>query len=103
MAQLTLRVDEELVDQLKASAAAAGTSVNRWATVVLRAAVDPELEGEEHERVRARLRRAGLLDEPRPSVNSRRPDPAELEQAGRLAGRGRPLSDYVREERVERG
>ncbi len=102
MAQLTLRADDELVEDLKASAAAAGTSMNRWALMVLRAAVDPANEGDEVERIRARLRRAGLLEEPVPWVGRQRPDPAAVEEAGRLAGTGKPLSDYVIEDREER-
>ncbi len=99
MAQLTLRADGELVEQLKASAAAAGASMNQWATMVLRAAVDPDLEGEEAERIRERLRRAGLLEESGEIVRRARPSPQELEAAGRVAGRGKALSTYVVEER----
>lgn len=61
MAQLTIRVDEELASDLKAHAAGAGRSLNSWVVAVLRAAIDPELADSELERVRARLGRAGLL------------------------------------------
>lgn len=50
------------------SAEDAGVSLNQWATLVLRAAVDPALGGDEVERIRARLRRAGVLEEPQASV-----------------------------------
>jgi len=98
MKQVTLRLSEDLVDQLKAAAAASGNSLNGWVTVVLGAAVDPDLEDDETERVRARLRRAGLLvEEPRRSV--KRPDEERLARARAAAGRGRPLSDFVSEGR----
>lgn len=93
MAQLTLRIDDELADAIKAAAVARRHSVNRFATEVLRAAVDPDLAGDEAQQVRERLARAGLLAESgqvRP-----RPDAAAVARARRRAGRGTRLSDLV--------
>ena len=61
MTQLTLRVPDELVDRLKIAARERGESVNRWATAVLAAAVDPTFAGDDAQVLRERLARAGLL------------------------------------------
>lgn len=98
MPQLTLRFDDDLVGQLKLAAGRAGVSVNRYAGDVLRAAVDPELEGVEAERVRARLRRAGLLVEFEPR-SSPTPDEPELVAARAEAGIGTSLAALVAEGR----
>jgi plasmid stability protein len=98
MAQLTIRTTDELVEQIKRVAAGEGRSMNEWVVFVLRAAVDPEFAGSEAERVRERLRRAGLLEEwdgPSPT----RPDPALVAAARVRAGKGKPLSDFVIEGR----
>lgn len=101
MKQVTLRLDDDLAADLTADAARLGRSVNAHAALGLRALVDPDAEGEEIERIRARLRRAGLLAEHGPPV--RRRPPAELvAQAGKAAGRGKSLSDIVSEDRGPR-
>lgn len=98
MHQLTLRISDDLADRLKHAAAGRGDSVNAYATSVLGAAVDPELAGDEIERVRERLGRAGLLALRTPSRRGR-PDASELAEARQRAGRGQPLSDLVSEGR----
>lgn len=95
MPQLTIRLDEDLARQLKAHAHAVGRSVNGWVVDVLRAALDPDLDESELERTRARLARAGLLAEPRPSDPRTPPDPERLRAARRAAGAGTPLSALV--------
>jgi hypothetical protein len=65
---------------------------------VLSAAIDPDLAGEETERVRARLAQAGLLAATVPVAD--RPDATAVERARRRAARGRPLADLVSEERA---
>jgi hypothetical protein len=96
--QLTLRVDDRLADFLKQAAAARSESVNAYAQTVLSAAVDPEFAKGETAQLRERLSRAGLLADvaqaPHPA-----PDRAALAQARRHAGRGRPLSSLVLEDR----
>jgi hypothetical protein len=94
MSQLTVRMDEELAQQVRAHAGAAGRSVNGWVVDVLHAAVDPELAGSEAERTRARLARAGLLAAPAAAVGAG-PDEERLRAARRAAGRGVPLSELV--------
>jgi plasmid stability protein len=96
--QLTLRVDDDLARRLKVAAAASHQSVNAYAGGVLRAAVDPDLATAEAERVRERLRQAGLLAVVEPRRRSR-PDRAAVEGARRRAGSGRPLGDLVSEGR----
>ncbi|MGH9189644.1 MAG: transcriptional regulator [Acidimicrobiales bacterium] len=102
MSQLTLRLEENLAGQVKSAAAARGMSVNRWASSVLRAAVDPDLAGDEAERLRARLVRAGLLQPPsetREGGAKARPDARAVARARARAGRGRRLADLVSEDR----
>lgn len=98
MPQLTLRLDVELTEQLKRVADAAGLSVNRYAGDVLRAAVDPDLEGDEADRLRARLARAGVLVSTSP-VRDAPGDAAALAAARRRAGGGRSLADLIVEGR----
>lgn len=98
MVQLTLRVDEALARRLKATAAEHGRSVNSYATAVLHAAVDPDLAGDEAERIRSRLAQAGLLAATTP-IATPTPDEEAVDGARRRAGRGRPLSDLVAEGR----
>ena len=101
MSQLTLRLPDGLVRDVKAAAAASGQSVNGWIHSVLDAAVNPDLATDEAERLRERLRRAGVLLEPK-KRDVRRPGAAELARARRAAGRGKPLSEYVSEGRGAR-
>lgn len=98
MKQLTLRVEDELAVRLSHYAGEHGDSVNAYAKRVLWAAVDPALEDDPTTRVRERLSRAGLL-ETGGSFRGRRPDDEQVARARAAAGKGRPLSDYVREGR----
>jgi hypothetical protein len=76
-------------------------SLNEWVTAVIAAATDLELVGDEAERVRARLRLAGLLADPEPG-----PDhdvsPERVRAARSAAGRGVSLSELVSEGRGSR-
>lgn len=79
--------------RVRAAAAAAGRSLNDYICVVLDAATDPELGTDEAQRVRDRLRLAGLLavtGEPRPA-----PPEHAVAAARAAAGRGTPLSEIV--------
>jgi uncharacterized protein (DUF1778 family) len=97
MAQMTWRAPEELMDRVRAAAQREGRSMNEYVTWVLAAATDPELAGEEITRVRERLARAGLLA---PTGTPRgRPDEAAVARARAAAGRGKSLSEFVREGR----
>lgn len=98
MPQITLRLEADLAAELKRVSAQAGLSVNRYASAVLRAAVDPDPEGDEIDRLRARLARGGLLVAGMPTVAGP-PDQDALVTARRHAGRGRPLSDLIAEGR----
>ena len=98
--QLTIRADEELVERVKRSAAAAGRSMNEWANLVFRAATDPDAAGSEIERIRERLRNAGVLADHQ-RLPGRPPDPDLVRAAGRRAATGTPLSEYVSEGRGE--
>jgi plasmid stability protein len=95
MAQLSVRLDDELAQAVKAHADRLGRSVNGWIVAVLRAAVDPELADSEVERTRARLARAGLLADPASPPAGAVPDPGRVRAARRAAGAGTPLSELV--------
>jgi hypothetical protein len=98
MTQWTIRVPDEVARRVRATVDAAGKSLNGWVVGVLSAAVDPDLAGDEAQRVRERLRQAGILHEP-PRRRARRPSEEAIAKARRDAARGRPLSDYVIEGR----
>ncbi len=97
MAQITVRVDDELLVKLKTAASTAGKSVNAWVTTVLTAAADPEHQSDEVERIRERLRLAGLLLETDRRV--RAPSREVVKKARAAAGRGKDLSAIVSEGR----
>lgn len=98
MAQLTLRVDDDLADDLRAFADREGKSVNAVAATALRALVDPDAADTDTDRYRERLRRMGLLTEPALKAGPR-PDPVELADASRQAAKGKMLSDIILEDR----
>lgn len=98
MANVTLRVDDEIWAAVKAAAEREGKSANAYVGEVLTAVTDPTSAGDAVERVRERLRRAGLLEEA-PRSTKPRPSPAAVRAAGRRAGRGKPVSEYVIEGR----
>ncbi|MCK9250622.1 MAG: hypothetical protein M0P31_16795 [Solirubrobacteraceae bacterium] len=100
MKQVTLRLDDDLARGVAGAAAERGTSVNAFAAAVLAAAVDPDLAGDEAERIRARLRARGLLASPPSTAIA--VDPDALVTARAAAGRGRPLSAFVGDGRGER-
>jgi uncharacterized protein (DUF1778 family) len=97
--QLTLRVPEELAEQLKGAARDHEDSVNSYAVKVLSAAVDPDYAGDEITGLRERLGRAGLLLSPERLPAAKRPSARALSRARAAAGRGKPLSDFVTEDR----
>ncbi|CAN5159761.1 hypothetical protein BH24ACT1_BH24ACT1_04860 [soil metagenome] len=98
MAQLTLRLDDDLVASLKLKAEEEGRSVNSLAAFTLRALVDPDLAGDEAERLRERLKRAGILAE-FPRLNRPRQDPEVVARARASAGKGKRVSDIISEDR----
>ena len=93
MAQLTIRTTDELVDQVRSAARRLGRSMNEYVVAVLGAATDPELAGDDVERIRERLHRAGLLVPGEPA--RRRPDEESVAAARAAAGSGTSLSDLV--------
>jgi len=99
MHQLTLRIPDDLADDLRRLAARDGRSVNALATAVLSALVDPDLEGDEASRLRARLDQAGLLAGQQTSSEVVRPSRRRVADARRRAATGKSLSEYVREGR----
>src|SRR5262249_60425267 len=93
------RVRHQVVPYLRRAAGARGLILSAGATAVLSAAVDPNLAGDEAQRVRERLARAGLLMVV-PERNLKRPRAVAVGQARAVAGRGRPLADLVSEDRT---
>ncbi len=95
---MTWRLDDRLRDDVKHEAARTGRSMNEYVTFIARSATDETFGGDEGDRIRVRLRRAGLSAEPSgPIVN--RPDPEAVAAARRAAGRGTSLADLVSEGR----
>ncbi|MGI9003376.1 MAG: transcriptional regulator [Pseudonocardia sp.] len=93
MVQVTWRAPDELVDRVRAAAAAQNRSVNEYLTRLAEAATDPELAGTEATRIRERLDRAGLLVAS--TAPRHRPDTAAVAAARAAAASGTPLADLV--------
>jgi hypothetical protein len=93
MVQITVRADAALLDKVRAAARHHGRSLNGYIVDVLNAATDPSLNDDVSERIRERLRAAGLLVEVAPVRG--RPPAGDVETARRRAGRGVPLGDLV--------
>jgi hypothetical protein len=98
MAQLTIRATDDLVERVRRQASSEGRSMNEYVTFVLDTATNPDLAGSERERLRERLRAAGLLTD-LPRRRGPRPDPELVRAAGERAARGKLLSDIVSEDR----
>ncbi|MEM7093414.1 MAG: transcriptional regulator [Actinomycetota bacterium] len=99
MAQVSWRCGDDLVTKVRLEAALHGLSMNEFITRVLRAATDPDYEADPSDRVRERLRAAGLLSEPLTDDDPEGVDWDEVRAAGAEAARGTPLSDLVVESR----
>lgn len=97
MSQVTWRAPDELVEQVRRVAARQGRSLNDYLTRLAEAAVNPEFAGDESERLRERLTRAGLLVTP--GSKRKRPDRSAIAEASRRAGEGTPLSELIEQER----
>ena len=66
MVKVTLRFDDAVWSAVKVEAKRAGKSANAFMADTLTAATDPTRTGEDFERLRERLRRAGVLRESSP-------------------------------------
>jgi predicted DNA-binding protein len=97
MSQVTWRAPDELVERVRKAAERLGRSLNDYLTRLAEAAVDPDLAGDEAERLRERLTRAGLVVAPGPA--RRRPDQTAVASARRRAGKGTRLSNLVKQGR----
>lgn len=91
---MTWRAPDDLLARVRQQAAERGRSMNDWVTELLSAATDPRHAGTEAERVRERLRAAGLLAG-RVERAVTRPSPADLSKARAAAATGSPLSELV--------
>ena len=98
MAQRTIRGSDEPISRVKSAAADAGRSMNDDVISALDAEADPDLADSASERVRERLRCAGLLATPA-RLPGRRPTRKAIAEAGERAAKGRPVSDFVVEGR----
>lgn len=97
MTQITFQVSDEERARLEEAASADGKSLDAWITEVTLRAAEQSARAEA-ERMRQRLAEAGLLWEA-PRRRLPRPDRAAVERARKVAGKGKPLSDYVIEGR----
>lgn len=100
MAQITVRLDDELADAAKRVAAQEGVSLNGWMVMVVRLATDPDNEPTGIERTRERLRRAGILAE-WPRSTKTRPSEEALARARAEGGKGTPSEVLIRQDRDE--
>jgi hypothetical protein len=98
MSQLTIRADDDLVLRVKAAAQGLGRSMNDYVTSVLDAATNPDLAGNQADRLRERLSQAGLLVVPA-RLSGQRPSAKAVAEAGRRAAIGRTLADHVSDNR----
>jgi hypothetical protein len=98
MAQMTWRVSDELLEQVRRHAQRQGRSLNDWVTTVMAAASDPAYATDEAAALRERLDRAGLLEAPTGDA-PRRPAARQVAAARARAGTGEQLSDLVIDQR----
>ena len=98
MAQLTIRLDDELAEACKQEAAVEGQSLNGWVVTVLKTRTDPDFSGPGVERIRERFRRAGILAEG-PRSTRERPPADRLAEAAAAGGRGTPSEVLIRQDR----
>lgn len=98
MAEMTWRTSDELLERVRRQAQERGRSLNDWVTAVLSAASDPELAGDDAQRIRERLVAAGLLEAVEPRAHGR-PSEADVARARAAAGRGTPVSELMAEGR----
>lgn len=99
--QMSVRFPDDLAEGVRREAQRQGKSVNRLVTDVVEAALDPDTAPGEVERLRERLRKAGVLAEFPPVPDSELPDPELLARARKEAGEGKPLSEFLLEDRGE--
>ena len=100
MGQVGWRMDDELLQRVRNSAEAAGMSVNRYITRALSLIISEDDQSTQAQRMRQRARAAGILssdDLPGPSLVV--DDDEEFTRLRMLAGRGKPVSEIVLEER----
>jgi hypothetical protein len=98
--QVSWRADDDLVERARRRARELNQSLNGYLSLVVDAATDPDLAGDEASRLRERLAAAGLLaSSPRPA--SSRPDPSAVAAAAARAGRGTDLAEAVSRGRDE--
>lgn len=88
-------MDDDLLVRVKHAARAAGLSVNGYLTRVMQVATSEDEQTSEAERLRHRLRAAGLAPTPVAKRRLAAPDPALVAQAARRAAEGTLLSDIV--------
>jgi hypothetical protein len=100
VSQITVRAPADLIIRVKQEAAAEGKSMNEFVVHVLEITIDPERATTDDERLMARLRAAGLLQEPDPDAPLPvRPDPELVAAARRRAGQGTPSEVLIRQDR----
>jgi hypothetical protein len=98
--QITIRTSPDLVLRVKEVARAEGKSMNEYVEHLIEIAIDPGRATSEDERLVARLRAAGIYEEPW-GEPVERPDPELVAKAREAMGRGTPLSDLVSQDRGE--
>lgn len=98
MAQISLRISDDLANDLREEARSRKLSLNGYLTFVVTTAVNPEMAGSQADQLRERFRRAGLLAEWTAPAGER-PSRDEVKRARDQASQGTPLSELVSEGR----
>lgn len=99
MEQFSVRLSDLRGQAVRRLAATRGRSINQTFEDLVAAATDPEHAGDELAALRERLERAGLAFDIAGLPDTVRPDDDELVAARAAAGRGKPLSELVSEDR----
>lgn len=92
--QVSWRADDELVERARRRARELNTSLNGYLSLIVDAATDPDLAGDEAARLRSRLAAAGLLAPP-PRTSGNRPDPTAVARAAARARKGTDVAELV--------
>ena len=94
-----MRLTDERGRAVRRMAAARARSINQTFEDLVAAATDPALAGDEHQALRERLARAGLVFDVSTLPDVLAPTEDELTRARSAAGRGTPLADIISEGR----
>ena len=100
MGQITIRATDELIATLKRTAAEEDLSMNEFVVAALKVATDATQTGTLADKLRARMRAAGILADMAPNSGAA-PDAQLVAAAALRAGQGTPLSEFIATARAQ--